>query len=300
MKLTEPDKILDRFEFVEKLPSDSLGRLVEEVIRLEEDLLNPSESNLNDIILNAADNINFQKNWKGETIIKKFNEECKDYHALFKHCEKNGKILATLEQDRLSEDLVEELKYNRFTRPYTLPDKNVEDVFDQVEVYWDLEGIPFKIKLDRIIIKDGFIYLIDFKTHSNDFVDNYYKHKLYLQNALYSFPFLQYGNHRIGKFELNYSNEELKSYLESPKYELFNKFLFVTADTTMTNDPIVYASDIHKTSVYHSEIDIRRKDGVNIVLPGWFNQAKLLYKHIEEDQWNFEIEEEEKGYIELN
>lgn len=102
-----------------------------------------------------------------------------------------GKSVITKEQASKAGVIVEQLRNN----PYTKAIVNAEDtpngqVFNQLEIYGQYEGIPTKGAIDRLLVSHTkrTVQPVDFKSSYNvlDFRTSYFKYRYYRQGSYYS------------------------------------------------------------------------------------------------------------------
>jgi hypothetical protein len=294
MLLTEPENIDSKFEFIPKTPPPMYSALIEEVVsQIEGQKFLGSDYDLDTIVLDARRKVGFYSNWKDETILKKFEEDCSDFISVFTKCLEEKKILCTYSDRETSEKLAESIKTDPRLSFY-FPENPSEDfkAFNQVEVFWEQNGMKFKSKLDRVIIRDKVIYFTDIKTYAYNFLDNFYQYMYYLQASMYVFPFIRAKDDLEFNIQLDDVNKELLEFVRNPEYTICENFSFITVDKEYRNIPIEYVVPIDELLYMPAEIVITRADwGTDIALPGWFKMAEKLQAHISSDIWDtpFEI-----------
>jgi hypothetical protein len=295
--LTEPDKYDSKFIVTDKIPSTTYNNLVSEVIKilnnLQISLSSIEDKELDTFIITARENIGFYSNWKDETVINKFRENCMEYLSLYNKCKEEGKSLISLDQEIEGKYLAEELRNGKYTQEFF---SNVDKEFNQVEVYWNLKEVQFKSKLDKVIVKDNTIYITDIKTYFRNFYDNYYNHKLFVQAALYYMPFkfikdiannpLLITDSNNFDYSVNQESVELIELIRNPSYKIAPYFTFLTVDKSGANPPIPFKVDEVLLKNYMSDINIIRKDnGWSSEFTGVIPKSIELWEHIKKDQW---------------
>lgn len=145
-----------------------------------------------DMCLETMNEIDFYSNMVDiEAKIKKFNFN--DFWNYLKMLSiKDKKIVLDFTEYTTIKRIVESLRYNKFTSPYTqLIPKKDEEIFNQLEVYWEIYNEPIKCKLDRVIINhtNKTIQPIDFKTTGDStasFKKSILKFKYNYQASIYT------------------------------------------------------------------------------------------------------------------
>ena len=236
--LTEPDKFwefytLDFNEGCDKIQSGQMLKFID-YITMNEDCGKIS----GDCYQEAYEYAGFKQK-KLETVIKEYKEDYKEYnqwlinrHNFYK--ENKDKTILRLEQYNLIQSITESLRNNEFTRKYfeNSTGKNIE-VFNQLEIYWELKGLKCKSKLDKVIIDndDKTISIIDLKTTGNStfsFDSSVFKWRYDIQACFYSMALY---------WLINESNDKYWNSLQSYKFEPFR---FIVESTKIQGFPLVY------------------------------------------------------------
>lgn len=255
-------------------------------------------------ILNSRERIGFQINWKEDTVVKKFEDNCLDYLKLYNFCKENGKSLITVSQHEEGKKLAEDLKTGLFTSNYFSED--LEYDFGQVEIFWTIDGVEFKSKLDKVVVANNRIIPVDIKTYYLNFMESFYTHKLYLQASMYSAPLKMLSNLSDSSpflrsdIKIKISNKKLEELLKNPNYALDSNFIFLTVDKSGKNPPLPYAISQETLEKYVLDISIIRQDtGESIQLPGWIPKSQELDYHIKNNQWEYSKELINNGIISI-
>jgi len=321
--LTEPEEIERKFIISEEVPTKAYSSLIEEVVRLiniqttlpkeEEELEKFFENYLDSIILEARRNLNYYPTRKDDTIIKMVRESGVEFIKLYSKCKTQGKTLCTPEQVMQSKYLAQQLQNSKLTGKFLK--NNNAGFFHQTEVYWQDEELPpIKSKLDNVVVIDDTIYFTDIKTYHGNFLESYYKGKLYLQASLYITPFLlyekYYKKYRLPIFEgdedgpmlidIPGEGKKILELIRSPEYKIYPYFIFLTVDKSGANPPLPYRVSIQELIKFRGIINVIRKDyGSSIFLPGWEEKAKELYYHIKTGEWEYPLEVSNTNFISL-
>jgi len=81
------------------------------------------------------------------------------------------------------------VSYNKSVKAislYPFQYENYKESYSELEIYWEYNGVNCKSKIDKIYVFDDCILVIDYKTHSQDFIKNYKNHKYFNQFAFYA------------------------------------------------------------------------------------------------------------------
>ena len=309
MYITEPDKIESSFLVMgSNPPTDSYTALADEYLRIKynlEELYPDTEVDANTVILTARENVGFQSGWKPDTVIKNFWDKCGEYILVVDRAKRQGKSLCTQEVLDRARSFATQLTTGYFTQEYF---SNKYIVFNQVEIFWEMMGIKFKSKLDRVLIDvdKKEIILVDIKTYGGNFLHNYYEYSYWLQDLLYKAPFELLKNNTGTLFnvdgfniQINSPNEQLMGYIKSSAYIINRGFVYLTVDTSETTIPTPFIS--YRQAMSHmSTINLIRKDNnESIDLDGWWNKSKELWRHLDSDNWGVPVEVIDNGFISL-
>lgn len=313
MMITEsPENIKKKF-LISDIPqlTESYMNLVEEYLRIKKDMLELYGKNYTldqrALILTARDNVGFQKNYKDDTVVNKFWEECGDYINIIETAIEENKSLCARSTYEKAESMTNELLIGEYTNRYFNPN---HIHFYQVEVFWNINGIPFKSKIDKVTIDTDKkkISFEDIKTHGGDFIHNYYEYSYWLQAILYKAPFLLMNYNKNSLFdivnielEINSPNEGLLEYVKDSFYTISDGFTFLTVDKSGQTLPTPYVANLDSSIYRHLQDIIFKNVKTNDMVyhPNWLNKAKELWQHISEDSWEAPIELKTKKIISL-
>lgn len=296
MKITEPDKINDKFILMEgSIPPDSYVKLTDELLGLLDEQYYDidDKDQLKDALKIAQKRAEVYSNWGINAVIKNFEEKCTDYFKRASAAKDSGKTLYTTDQDREAEELKNTLVNGRFTSQYF--DDSKFEFFDQVVVFWEFNNVKFKNKIDRVIVdhEKKIITLTDIKTYYGNFLDSYFKYRYWLQGILYKAPFMLYEEtykKDVKKFfKLDTSKQLLDLIIKG--YKINPSLYFLTVDKSKTNVPIPFGH-VHSpldTMSFWTYSPVNRCT-MSRPMPGWADVAKELNKHIEQDQWEYSQE----------
>lgn len=175
----------------------------------------------------AIDAHSYQPNWKPETRIKKVSEEGEQYWSELVQSE--GKQVLSVEQDMKVKQITTQLLTHSNTRNLFISEDKI-DIYYQLPIYFELEGISCKALLDMVVIdhnaEDIFIY--DIKT-IGDYTKNFDKQCL----------------KRRYDIQASWYMEAVMQWMDSkfPNYFL-NPPAFIVASTTKDCSPLQYVVDI--------------------------------------------------------
>lgn len=310
MKLTEPHLIPETFLLIsEKPPTESYANLADEYLRLLDisgrTSMTLTEEDRRGMIRQAQLNIGFYPNWGIDAVVKNFDSKCLNYINIATQAKEEKKILYTKELDEQAEELKNQLVTGIYTAPYF---NESLITFNQVTLFWKLQGIEFKCKIDRIIVDSTkkTITITDIKTYNGDFISNFYDYYYWLQALIYKMPLKIYKAQSLPtlfqediELKINKENKELLTYLNSLAYTLEEDFVFLTVDKSGRNLPIPFkwsGDPLNSTNA----ISFRRKDTKELLsFPGWLPVARELWAHVTENQWEATWELVDTKYIQL-
>lgn len=278
------------YVLVDNSPSDSIVSIMWSVYKhfkeIKEDPPIETTGRFANAIIDAAEGINYGKNYKRETIISKVLDSGTQYYLSLKEAE--GKTTIRFDDYERVLSVVETLKTGKFTKNYILPvipDVLPDDreVLYQTPIYWKYKDIDCKSLLDIIIVnhKDKTVKPVDIKTTSGSvygFPDAFIKWRYYIQAAFYV--------------------EALKTYIKKDfnKYKTLS-FGFVVADQNNYNSPLIYElilPDIALGTIGGSLSSGRK-------VKGWIQLLDDLQWHKKNNLWEYKREDyENKGVIKLD
>lgn len=144
-----------------------------------------SDPTLEYVIGKAAEELEYQPNWKPETRIAKLKDQIKAFVTLYTMAKAEGRSLITVSQMQLAETLIQMIKES----------KRFQDIIDGCEIqyqqpiYFTHNGVACKC-LPDIILRNHLrntIRVLDIKTYEARFMDNYYRFRYFYQGAFYSY-----------------------------------------------------------------------------------------------------------------
>lgn len=180
-------------------------------------------------ILWAIDAHGYQSNWKTETRITKILKDGQGYWDEL--CKSEGKTILSMEQSLKIMTITSQLMEHPNTKNYFNIDNPDCDIYYQLPIYFEHEGVECKALLDMVIIdhKHKAIQLIDIKT-IGDFTKNFdyqcFKRRYDIQASWYTEAFHHWAR--------NFGNYE--NYILEP-------FRFIVASTTRECSPLVFIAD---------------------------------------------------------
>lgn len=132
-------------------------------------------------ILNAANEAEFQKNWRDDTRVKVLTERCSHYYAIKMGAE--DKTIITLETYNDALNCVRALRESPATHAYFADNDEMSPIrrYYQLKFRADLEGVGYRNMADQIIVnyEKKKVYPIDLKTSMScaewDFETNFIK-----------------------------------------------------------------------------------------------------------------------------
>ena len=309
MYLTEPHKLTESIILCNKIPSEKLGDMTENYLKLTQHLLelHGEDHGLdpNTLVLQARENVGYDKRLGDAKVIERFWSECGDYIEVVEQAKAEDKMVVTQETLDRAGELADTLANGEYTWKYFSDDY---ERFSQVEIFWSLNGVEFKNKLDLVLVnkESKQIILTDVKTYGGDFVYNYFEYSYWLQDIMYKAPFELFKENKHTLFEntdfslqINSPNEELIKYMNSSAYVLARGFVFLTVDTTGVNVPAPFIS-MRSAIPSMNSFSIRHKVTNEVInYEGWWNKATELWRHISDDNWTIPIELQQNKCIML-
>jgi hypothetical protein len=168
-------------------PGDAMGKWLDEFMAVE---LPPDYKlvDVTEVILQARAKVQYQMNWKAETVLAKFEEVCFPYLDVL--AKAGDRLVITQADYDKAQSYIARLVSNDYVGKYFMKrEKNVELQF-QVPCYFEIEDVPFKSLLDCIYIDHNAktITVVDLKTTSkplSDFEHSFISYRYYIQAALY-------------------------------------------------------------------------------------------------------------------
>lgn len=133
-----------------------------------------------------------------ESMVERFQKDGLEYYNYLRTSV--GKEIVGNEEYSEAVNLVQKLRDDQYTGFFVNAEIETDiDVYDQVIVKGEIEGVEMKGLIDRIIIQhtqwSAEQYILDFKTSSStDFNDTYNKYKYWLQAEVYEQLFWQEHN----------------------------------------------------------------------------------------------------------
>jgi hypothetical protein len=141
-------------------------------------------------ILQAANNIGFQKNWRDDTRVKVLTERCSEYYNLMS--EANGREILDVDTYNDVLNCVEALKNSPATCGYFADNDPLSPVrrYYQLKFKFTEDNVDYRSMADLIVVnyEKKIIYPIDLKTSSTpewEFEKSFCKWHYYIQSRLY-------------------------------------------------------------------------------------------------------------------
>lgn len=173
------------------IPSDSLAKITKRIYDVYKNVTPDLLSIPEDRILEAIKDIQWNNHWLPKTRVKKIKEDCALYYkALF---EANGLTMVSQQDYEAALNAVSVLKSDHATRYYFDKDPFFEGTterFYQLKFKSEIEGIPFRIMADELIVLHNvkLIIPVDLKTSSKpewDFHKSFLDWGYWIQAMLY-------------------------------------------------------------------------------------------------------------------
>lgn len=265
--ITEPEKFDDQFAIMSiERPSGMMGDLCQKLVQYSS--------------MEGAENVEFadlfelaykESGFKlsKEAVLKKFeapNSEAKKYYNEIKKAG-NKKLLSETEYAQVKE-VVHMLKTNEHTKFYIedAASHPLMETIDQMEIFFELEGVQCKAYLDRVIIDHTNKRVIptDLKTTGKSVFE-------------FEKSYIQYGYFRQGAFYTAAIRDYMKKDEKLKDYKLEN-FKFIVAEMDCENPPLVYQM---------SDEDIKRSLYTGGTLKSG-QELKSVYQLLNELKWHRE------------
>jgi len=207
---------------------------------------------------------------------EKWVQDGQPYYDAIKASE--GKRIMTFDTYSKVQAVVKSLKESKWTKKYFDTSNENIDIKFQQSIYWDYKGTACKSLLDIILVDHmaEVVIPIDIKTTSASvyaFPSSFKKWKYYLQAAFYTRAMVSWME-----------DESLDDYDLLP-------FRFVVGEMDNYNLPLVYVVSDLDLAVG----DYGGKDRFGNKVKGWVQLLKELNAHIEENNWDYPAEIEERS-----
>jgi hypothetical protein len=281
------------FSFEGKKPSDSIMSIVKQVFDSACFDDNPPEGDLHqypEYVLEAADAHNYSSNWKAETRVNKIMESGFEYFEQLKLA--YGKqILGDIETS-LVQNIVMSLQTGTFTSQYFTDARHI-DIYHQVPIYFESEGVPCKALLDKVIVDriTKEIRPVDIKTIGDSpskFPQAAFKRGYNIQGAFYTEALIQLRNNLA---QSPIDMELTEEYTVKPFLFLVETTVYktnaVTGETKYnTGKPLVYGLGLRQFELGRDgrpQLISKFEDG-EIIYPeivGYKGALKLYKWHLE-------------------
>lgn len=220
--ITQGKMEYDRQYYVmsDKKPSDAMMSMVKMVFDqscFDEEAYDGELASIHpDVLLDALNYHKYQARWKEETRLNKVVEEGSEYFEELKKA--HGKKLLSSKEDSLTHNIVMSLQSGEYTADY-FRDSPTVDVYFQVPVYFEYNGIPCKILLDMLRVDKEFktIEPIDLKTMAGFTVEFPWAvraRRYDFQGAFYTegLMALVQGHAKCDKLEIDVTNWQVKMF----------------------------------------------------------------------------------------
>lgn len=247
--LTTPEKFNDTYVIYRgSKPANKMLTFAEEYIRLYNELVDNGIENIdeNSLILQARDNIEYDKRLMPHNVIRLFKEQCSDYVEFYNR--NRDKIIIDEDVYNKAVSINRSVRNSKYLQFIFDPRENVK-VYNQVPIYFNYSprnNIPIKMMYDCLIVDKKYrtLQIIDYKTYDDNFQNNYYKYKYYYQEVLYE-HMLDYLIRNSEYSEvLQYLPECIRDIKDISEYKIL-KFKFVAISKSPEIQPSIYES-------YHS------------------------------------------------
>lgn len=168
-----------------KAPTDKLLDVATEYIRIYQLEGSTEGFDANACIISAQHNVGYDGRLKPETMIKRFEDDCKEYCTFVLNY--RDKIIVDETFYNEANRITLETKASPYLQHIFNPDSNLIVLF-QVPIFVNTTKFSGKILIDCLVIDlvDKRITPYDFKTFEGSFESNYWKYKYYYQEAWYS------------------------------------------------------------------------------------------------------------------
>lgn len=230
-------------------------------------------------ILEAANNIGFQKNWRDDTRVKVLTERISQYYTAKTHAA--GRTILTTAVFTDVQNMVRALKTFPATCGYFADNDPMSSIrrYYQLKFRADLEGVGYRCMADLIILdyEDKKVYPIDLKTSLScaewDFEQNFKKWHYFIQARLYG-KILR-ANMDADDYFKDFSLENYRFIIVNPKTltPLVWEFPFTKSEGDLiTDDGEIIKNPLELGKELRSYLDCRPlvpqgidKDGINII-----------------------------------
>ena len=288
--ITEPEKFDEEFAVMNvNRPAGMMGDLCKLLADYQE--VNTDNLPFDDVFEAAYNNIGFKLSLSA--VRKKFNDAKNDYtkYYNFLNNARNKKVISAKELEQAKE-VVHALKTNMHTKKYIVDpvDHPLMEVYDQMELFFDFQGIKCKGYLDRVIIDhvNKVVKPIDIKTTGK---------------SVFEFPksFIQFGYFRQGAFYLQGLKDWISKQDNLKDYRIDN-FKFIVAEMDCYNDPMIF--EMTEKDVECALYTGGKLKGSTYEIKSITELIEDLKWHREEGKWNMTKEEYvqyiEKGSLSLD
>lgn len=229
----------------EKKPSETeviiLQKVLEKVLKTNDERISEVESldKYPVFILDAIVEINWQPKWKVETRINKIIEVGAEYFEILK-ASFGKEILLKEEADRIfkiQDALLNDIRTKKYFNPEEIAASPNVEIYYQIPIYFDFEGIPCKALLDLIVVhKDtegNILHLepIDLKTMSGFSIE--------FPNSARSFRYDIQASWYLDAM-MNGTAVFPEHFPKLPEHVLIENFKFIVISTTKNERPVIY------------------------------------------------------------
>lgn len=236
--LTQPYKFEEQYIIYRgKKPTDKLLLVAEEYIKIYKEEFPKGTFDVTRGIISAQNTVGYDNRLKPETMIERFDKECKSYCDFAVQYE--DKIII----DQFTYDYANRLSLTTKSSPYLQhifePNSNYIVLF-QVPIYVTTTKFVGKCLLDCVVIDlvNKSIIPYDFKTFEGSFEHNYWVYKYYYQEAWYRWLLLILTNKEL--FIDCEIPEELKI-IHNSEYTI-DKFNFIAIDKSEYKEVEIFQS----------------------------------------------------------
>jgi hypothetical protein len=276
-------ELQDKYYIMEETPlSDVLKSITRYVFDYSETLETiPAWDTLENAMLLACDEYEYQGRWKAETRVDKIKKECKPYFLSLR--KSKGKRIVSEEDYNKAVICVASLKADPFTSIYFSKGKEIETITHKV-ITFEYRGLQFKGELDKVFIdhKNKTITPIDYKTTGTSvysFQYDFWKFRYDFQAAVYYYGISV--------------DPEMKKLVEAG-YKILH-FRYIVVEKEMFNPPMIF-------KVTNKVTNIGFKGGTlssGKTLEGFMQAVERYLFHAEEDKWDYPMEYYKNNYLEI-
>ena len=239
-------------------PNESLCNVVAQYMLIKDAHLAETQD---EVLLKASRLANYYNNYKDDTLLNTLKKST--IYEYIAELELNqGKQFMTKEQKATIEGCIEALNSHAACAKYLFQEWSGCEIYNEYEIYFECMGIDCKARLDRLIVNhdEKYCVLIDLKTTSKRaqfFPESFEFWKYYRQMAFYKYALSK----------------------EFPGYD-FSCYMPVVDTQYFTR---------HCYKISEAQIDKGTIEYMNLL-------SRIMW-HMENNQWNYSLEEYNNNYL---